>query len=166
MVLLALMVAQAMILSIIEQWIPVPFAIPGVKLGLANIITLTVIMFMGLRDALAVVTVRCVLTSVFAGGLSLLPFSLAGGILSSLVMFLMYKRFSRTFSAIGISVGGSAAHNIGQLLAAAVMMRSLSVFGYLPVLMVSGIIMGCFVGLCTHFLSAAIKKTGLFAREM
>lgn len=163
LVLLALMVAQAMILSIVETWIPVPTVIPGVKLGLANIITLIVVMHFGLRDALTVVTVRCILTSMFAGGISLLPFSLTGGILSTLAMYFLYRRFSKTFSTVGISVGGSAMHNIGQLLAASVVMRDLAVFGYLPILMVSGIIMGCFIGVCAHFLSAALKKTGLFA---
>lgn len=163
LVLLALMVAQAMILSIVETWIPVPSVIPGVKLGLANIITLMVIMFFGLRDALTVVTVRSILTSMFAGGISLLPFSLTGGVLSTLTMYFLYKRFSKTFSTVGISVGGSTMHNVGQLLAASIVMRDLSVFGYLPVLMVSGIIMGCFIGFCAHFLSGALKRTGLFA---
>lgn len=163
LVLLALMVAQAMILSIIENWIPVPTGIPGVKLGLANIVSLIVIMFLGLRDALTVVAVRAIMTSMFTGGVSLLPFSLTGGVLSTLAMYFLYKRFSKTFSTVGISVGGSTMHNIGQLLAASVVMRDLSVFGYLPVLMVSGIVMGCFIGLCAHFLSAALKRTGLFA---
>jgi heptaprenyl diphosphate synthase len=162
LVLLALMVAQAMILSIVETWIPVPTVIPGVKLGLANIISLMVIVLFGLRDALAVVTVRCILTSMLAGGISLLPFSLTGGVLSTLAMYFLYKRFPKTFSMVGISVGGSTMHNIGQLLAASVLMRDPSVFGYLPVLMASGIVMGCFVGFCTHFLSAALKRTGLF----
>lgn len=163
LVLLALMVAQAMILSIVETWIPVSAVIPGVKLGLANIITLIVIIYFGLKDALAVVTVRCILTSMFAGGISLLPFSLTGGVLSTLVMYLLYKKFYKNFSLIGISVGGSTMHNTGQILAASVVMRDLSVFGYLPVLMVSGIIMGCFTGLCVHYMSAALKRTGLFA---
>ena len=162
LIILALLASQAIILSIIESWIPIPSVVPGVKLGLANIVTLVVIVFFGLKDALAVVTVRCLLTSVFGGGFSLLPFSLAGGILSTLIMYLLFKRFAKVFSTIGISIAGSVMHNLGQLMVASAIMWDLSVFGYLPILLVSGIIMGCFVGLCTYFITSALKKTGLF----
>lgn len=162
LVLLALMVSQALILSIVESWIPVPFAIPGVKLGLANIITLIVIIFWGYRDALLVVLVRCILASIFSGGLIMFFFSITGGLLSTLVMAFLYKRMSRLFSILGISIAGAVVHNIGQLLAASVIMKELSVFTYLPVLLVSGIIMGCLVGLCSGFLNNALKRTGMF----
>jgi heptaprenyl diphosphate synthase len=162
MVLLSLMVSQALILSIIEQWIAIPSVVPGVKLGLANIVTLIVIIFFGLKDALVVVTARCLLASMFGGGLALFPFSFVGGVLSALIMYLMYKRFEKVFSTIGISVAGSIMHNLGQLAVASIMMWDVSVFGYLPILLVSGIIMGCFVGVCTYFLVSALKKTRLF----
>jgi len=158
LVLLALMVSLALILSIVESWIPVPVAIPGVKLGLANIITLVVIIFFGYKDALLVVVVRCILASIFGGGFVLFLFSVSGGILSLFVMALLYSKLAKTFSLIGISICGSVAHNIGQIAAASLIMKELSVMAYLPILLVSGIIMGCFVGLCSNFLCSALKK--------
>lgn len=161
LVLLALMVSQALILSIIESWVPVPFPFPGVKLGLANIITLVVIIYFGFKDALLVVFVRCLLASIFTGGFVVFLFSLTGGILSTLVMAFIYTRFSKSFSILGISIAGSLAHNTGQLLMASFVMKDLSVMSYLLVLLISGIIMGYFVGLCTILLKRMLEKTGL-----
>jgi len=161
MVLLALFVAQALVLSIVESFIPVPVGIPGVKLGLANIITMVVIMFFGLKEGLAVVIIRCLLSSLFAGGPMIFLFSVAGGVLSALVMYFLHSRLSRLFSTIGISIAGAVAHNIGQILIALVTLQTLSVLSYLPVLMISGIIMGCFVGLCSMFLSRTLKKLNI-----
>lgn len=155
---LSMMVSQALILSIIESWIPAPVGIPGVKLGLANIITLVVIIFFGLNEALMVVVVRCLLSSMFGGGLVIFLFSISGGVLSTLAMHFLYKKMYRFFSIVGISIAGAVMHNIGQIAIAIIIMRTLSVISYLPVLLISGIIMGCFVGLCTLFLSQALKK--------
>lgn len=161
-VLLALFVSQALILSIIESWIAIPSPVPGVKLGLANIITLVVIIFFGLKDTLVVVAVRCLSGSLLAGGLILFPYSLAGGLLSAAVMYILWKKTARTFSLTGISIAGAIAHNIGQLTVAAFMTGGFAVFGYLPVLMVSGSIMGIFTGLTANLLINALKKTKMF----
>lgn len=159
--LLALMVAQALILSIVESWLPVNalIPIPGVKLGLANIITLIVIIFFGYKDALLVVIIRCILTSAFGGGLIIFLFSITGGILSTLIMAFLYKKVSKYFSITGISIAGAIMHNIGQITIACLVMKTLSVLTYLPILLFSGIIMGCFIGLCSKFLAEALKKT-------
>jgi len=162
LVLLALMVSQAVVLSIVESWIPVPVGVPGVKLGLANIITLIIIVFLSYKDALAVVMVRSVLTFIFAGGFVVFLFSITGGILSTIVMAVLYKRAGRFFSIIGISIAGAVMHNLGQLSVASFVMRELSIMTYLPVLLLSGVIMGCFVGLCSNFLIMSLKKTGIF----
>lgn len=162
MVLLALMVSQALILSIIESWLPTQAlfpAVPGVKLGLANIITMVVIVFFDLKDVLAVVIVRCILASIYGGGLMVFMFSITGGILSALVMWLLYKFFSTKFSLMGISIAGAVTHNAGQILIASVLMKTLAVFSYLPILLVSGIIMGLFVGLCSNFMTKALEKS-------
>lgn len=161
LILLALMVSQALVLSIIESWIPFPFVFPGVKLGLANIVTMVVIMFFGLKETLLVVIVRVILSSIFTGGFAVFWFSITGGILSALVMAMLYYRFSKLFSTVGISVAGSIAHNIGQIIVASFYMRELTVFTYLPVLMVSGIIMGVFVGTISMLLAGALKSTNL-----
>lgn len=162
MVLLGLFVAQALILSIVESWIPVPVGIPGIKLGLANIITLIVIIFFDFKDTLFVVSIRCLLASIFGGGFIVFLFSVAGGILSSVVMAFLYKKMSKYFSIIGISIAGAVFHNFGQITVASITMRDLSVVTYLPILLISGIIMGCFIGLCTTFLTRALEKTRIF----
>ncbi len=162
MVMLALLISQALVLSFLESWIPVPVAIPGVKLGLANIISIVAISFWGYVDALIIVTLRCALSSMVGGGMTGFVFSLAGGILSATIMTVLYKRFSKYFSILGVSIAGSIMHNVGQLAAAALIMKELSVFSYLPVLLVSGIIMGCFVGFCSNFLIKALYKTNVF----
>lgn len=160
---LALMVAQALVLSIVESWIPIPTAIPGVKLGLANIITLVMIVFFGWKDALLVVFMRVALASFFGGGFVIFLFSIAGGILSASVMAILYKKFSRVFGILGISVAGAVSHNIGQVAVASILMKDIAVTGYLPILLVSGIIMGCFIGVCGSFLISALRRTGVFS---
>jgi len=162
-ILLGLFVSQALILSIVESWIPVPAPVPGVKLGLANIITVITIIFFGFREALAVVFVRCVLSSIFGGGgWMLFLFSVTGGILSAAVMSLLYKSGRDKFSITGISIAGAISHNIGQILVAAFFMKDLAVAVVLPVLLISGCIMGFFVGLVSSFLEGALRKTRIF----
>lgn len=162
-IILGLLVSQALVLSIIESWIPVPIPVPGVKLGLANIITMIVIVFFGHKEALTVVVVRCILSSIFSGGgWMFFLFSVSGGILSTIVMAVLYKVGRNIFSITGISIAGAIAHNIGQILIAAFFMRDLAVAVVLPVLLVSGCIMGFFVGLASSFLENALRKARVF----
>ncbi|HHV29043.1 Gx transporter family protein [Acetivibrio mesophilus] len=162
-ILLGVFVSQALILSIIESWIPIPAPVPGVKLGLANIITIITIMFFGFREAISVVFVRCVLSSIFGGGgWMLFLFSISGGVLSTVVMSVLYKSGRNKFSITGISIAGAIAHNIGQILVAAFFMKDLAVAVVLPVLLVSGSIMGFFVGLVSGFLEGALRRTRIF----
>lgn len=163
LVLLALLVSQALILSIIESWIAIPSPVPGVKLGLANIITLIVIVFFEFKDTIAVVTLRSLLGSLLSGGLVLFPYSFAGGALSALVMYVLMKKLNKSFSLVGTSIAGSIMHNVGQLLIAALATGGFAVFGYLPVLLVSGVIMGSFIGFTTYFLINALNKTKIFS---
>lgn len=156
LVILALFTSQAMVLSIVESWIPMPLNVPGVKPGLANIITLAAIMTWGLKEALVIMFIRVVTTSFFTGGVFALLFSLAGGVCSIIVMHGIYRKMQHVFSTIGISIAGAITHNIGQLVVAALIMEEIFVLTYLPVLMISGIIMGIFTGACTGFLLKAL----------
>lgn len=165
MVLLALMVSQALVLSIIESWIPVPAPAPGVKLGLANIVTMMAIVFFNPRETLLIVAVRCALASIYGGGFVVFLFSITGGILSAIVMSFLYKRFSGVFSITGISIAGAVSHNIGQLIVAGFILKEMLILTYLPVLVASGAVMGCFVGLCSSILTKALRKTDIFAKE-
>ncbi|GAE86833.1 Gx transporter family protein [Acetivibrio straminisolvens] len=162
-VLLGLFVSQALILSLIESWISIPTPVPGVKLGLANIITVIAIIFFGFREAVSVVIVRCVLSSIFGGGgWMLFLFSVTGGVLSAVVMSVLFKSGNNKFSITGISIAGAISHNIGQILIAALLMKDLAVAVVLPVLLISGCIMGFFVGLVSSFLENALRKTKIF----
>lgn len=157
-VLLALLISQALVLSIVESWIPLPIAIPGVKLGLANIVTMIVIVFFGFRDAIIVTVIRTALASMFGGGFIIFLFSFTGGILSAFVMAILYKKASKVMSILGISIAGAVTHNAGQLAMASIQMKTVSVMTYLPILLVSGVIMGCFIGFCTTYLSKSLEK--------
>lgn len=162
MVLLSLFTAGAIVLSIIESAFPVPLPVYGVKLGLANIITLVVLYFFGIREALTVVCVRVLLTSIFGGGFVVFLFSITGGILSTLIMGLLLKYLAGKLSLWTISVSGSITHNMGQLMVAAIVMQDFAVMGYLPVLLVSGVIMGIFIGIVSHFLINTLKNINVF----
>ncbi len=162
MVFLALMVSFALVLSIIVSSIPVPVAVPGVKLGLANIISMIVVIVFGFREGLIVVFLRCLLASLYTGGILIFLFSISGGILSLVVIAFLYKKFTKALSITGISIAGAVAHNIGQIFMASLVMKEINVFFYLPVLMFSGIITGFFIGLCTMFLLKALKRAGMY----
>lgn len=141
---LALMVALALILSYFERLLPLPVPVPGVKLGLSNLVTLVALCLFGWRDALIVSVVRVLLGGLlFGSGLSML-YALAGALLSLLVMALLHS-FSPLHPA-AISAVGGVAHNIGQLLVAALVVHTPALLSYLPVLMLSGTLTGALIG--------------------
>ncbi|MDF2986794.1 MAG: putative rane protein [Eubacterium sp.] len=158
---LSLLAAQAIVLSIIESQFPVSIGVPGIKLGLANIVTMVTLVFFSYSDTLLIVLIRCVIASLFMGGPVLFMFSLLGGLLSATIMWIMLKSMKKLFSLVGMSIAGSIAHNVGQIMVACFIMGDLSVTAYLPVLLVSGILMGCFVGICSTFMVKALKKLNL-----
>ena len=141
----AILIALALALSYTERFIPLQLAIPlpGVKLGLANIVTLVALYLLGWRETLPIVLLRCLLGSLF-GSLTGLLFSLAGGLLSLGVMALCRKL--PVFSVYGVSILGAAAHNLGQILAAMGLMGSVYVCAYLPYLLLIGICTGAATG--------------------
>lgn len=145
-----MLVALAFIFSYIEHLIPLPLP-TGVKLGAANIVTLYALYFLGWREALAISMVRVVLSGL-AFGVSTIPYSVAGGLLSLLFMALLKKK--EGFGIVGISVAGSVCHNIGQTIVAMFMLGSKTGF-YFPLLLVSGIIAGILIGVVSGIV---IKK--------
>lgn len=142
----ALMIALALALSYAERFIPLQLVIPlpGIKLGLANVVTLVALYRLKGRYALAILVPRCILGALFGGGITGLLFSLAGGLLALLVMSLS-KRVS-IFSVYGVSILGAAAHNIGQIGAAMMLLRSVYVAAYLPWLLIVAIVTGILTG--------------------
>lgn len=163
LVLISLFISQALVLSIIESWITLPIPVPGVKLGLANIITLIVIIFFSFKEALIVVIIRTMLASIFGGGgLIVFLFSCAGGVLSTAVMAGLYKVKYDIFSIVGISVAGAAAHNIGQVLVAAFLMKDIAVITLLPLILILGSLMGILVGIISNFLEDKLNRAKIF----
>jgi len=149
--LLSLFLAQALALSFIERALPLPMAIPGIKLGLANIITLLTIILFGFKEAVLIVVGRTFLGALFGGGFSVFFFSLAGGLLSTIIMSLMYRRFKKYFSIPAVSITGAISHNIGQIVVASFVIENVNLFYYLPILIISGVITGLFIGLVVQF---------------
>ncbi len=158
---LSLLAAQAVLLSVIETRLPVPAGVTGIKPGLANIVTIVSLVFFRFSDAILIILVRCVISSLFMGGPVMFMFSICGGILSAAVMWSMLKYTRKFFSFTGISIAGAIAHNAGQIAVACFIMSDLSVAAYLPVLLVSGILTGSFMGICGTFMIKALKKLNL-----
>ncbi len=151
MVLLGILVSQALILHIIERMIPVPIPVPGIKLGLANAISLVTIILFGPKEALAVVAMRTFLGSVFGGGVASFMYSFIGGFISTMAMAVMYKKFRNLFSLPVISVVGAVFHNIGQILVASLIVQNAKLFYYLPLLLISAVITGLFIGFAVKY---------------
>ncbi|SCZ76315.1 Gx transporter family protein [Acidaminobacter hydrogenoformans] len=162
MVLIAVLVAQAIVLSLVERMIPFNFSVPGAKLGLANIVTLTAIYMLPFRQSFLVVTLRILMTAFIVGSFSSFLYSLAGGYLSYFIMALLVYLDFRNLGTIGISVVGAVAHNLGQLLMAAFIIQNAFILGYLPMLMLAAIATGIAVGLTVQYLIKALKATRLF----
>ncbi len=148
-VIIALFVALAAALNIVERSVIIPGAPPGVKLGLANVMTLLSILMLGYKDAFLVVAVRCLLGALLGGNPVSFLFSITGGLLSALVMIVMWHYFRNHISIVNISVIGAVCHNIGQLFTAALLARDFHVYIMLPVLMASSVITGYVVGVIT-----------------
>ncbi len=160
MVFLSFLVSIAMVIYIVEAQIPVLF--PGIKLGLANIISLAALILMGWKEALLIMFLRTLLGSMFGGSMSAFMFSIAGGILSNVVMIILYKYFKDSISLWTISICGAVFHNIGQLFVASLVVKDFRIYIYLPVLLVSAVVTGYFIGLCTKLLTRHINKIPMF----
>ena len=158
LVVMGLFVSMALALHIFEKMIPVPFITPGAKLGLSNIITLTVLMSLGFKDAVIVLITRIILGSIFGGGLSGFIYSISGGVLSIIFMETTRRLGKENVSVIGISIVGAVFHNIGQLLAAAFVIKNMNIFVYLPVLFLAAVGTGLFVGLTTKYLLSYLNR--------
>ncbi len=139
------MTALALILSFVESQIPAFVAIPGMKVGLTNIVVLFALYAIDEKGALLINLVRILLVSLLFGSALSFGFSLAGGLLSYLVMILLKK--TDRFGIVGVSVAGGVSHNIGQILVAMVVMNTKAIALYLPVLWATGVFSGILVGI-------------------
>lgn len=158
-----LLVAVALVLSLVEGMFPLQAVVPvpGLKLGLANVVTVFALTRLRLRDTLWIVVVRVTLASVFMGSVTAFLFSLFGGLLAMLVMKLLMPGVGRCFSLPGISVAGAAAHNIGQIAAAVMVLGTWDVIGYLPFLLVLALPTGIVTGMVSAVVLGHLGKLNL-----
>ena len=154
----AVLIALALALSYTERFIPLQLVIPlpGIKLGLANIVTLVALYLFKTRYAFFILIPRCVFGALFGGGITGLMFSLTGGILALLAMAVLQR--IGIFSVYGVSILGAAVHNMGQILVAMVLMNSVYVGAYLPYLLIIAIMTGMITGgMCAGILKILPK---------
>ncbi len=152
---LGILTTLALIFSYIETLIPLGLAIPGVKLGLANVVILFTLYALGPKSALGVNLLRIFLAGILFRGIFAVVYGLSGGLLSIAVMIILKK--TKKFSIIGVSVAGSVFHNMGQLLSARLVMGTSKIFYYFPFLLFSGIVTGIFIGMVVYLLSRPLK---------
>lgn len=148
MALSAVMAALALIFSYIEFLVPFPIGIPGVKLGIANVVVIVALYTMGVRMAGAINLVRIASAGLLFNGVFGAMYALSGASLSLIVMALLKK--SKLFSIVGVSMAGGVAHNLGQVLMAAAMISNIKIMVYFPVLIFSGMITGILIGIIVH----------------
>ena len=153
---MALLTAIALAIHVAEAQIPPLIAIPGVKLGLANIITVYAAFSIGGGAAAMILIARILLGSMFGGGVMSMMYSLAGGVLCLLITLVLRKIL--TVKQIWVAgVMGAVAHNIGQILVAVVVTGTPSIVSYLPILLISGVITGTFTGFAAQ---AVVNRMG------
>src|SRR5690625_132276 len=159
LVYIALLAAQAVIISLLERAIPFPFAIaPGAKLGLANVITCIALYTLSTKDTVKIITIRLILATLLGGTISTFMYSAAGALLSFIGMWSVKGLGPSRVSLIGVSVTGAVLHNLGQLFIASWIAQTWTVLLYLPVLSFIGILSGIAIGIFANYLLTNVEK--------
>ncbi len=153
---LGLSIALAMILSFVESQIPALVAIPGIKVGLPNIVMVFMLYRVGWKETVVISLLRILLVSLLFGNVQTMTFSIAGALLSLLGMILLKK--TNWFSVIAVSITGGILHNVGQIIAACFWTGTAEIAYYLPVLLVSGTVAGTVIGLVAGLLVKRLEK--------
>ncbi|MGO2265651.1 Gx transporter family protein [Vagococcus salmoninarum] len=163
---ISLLVAQGVVIGLLERMIPFPFAFaPGAKLGLANLITIIAIFTMSKRESFFLVCLRLLLTTFLGGTVSTLLYSASGAFLSYAGMLLIKGLGPKRVSVIGISAAGGFLHNVGQLVTASWISGSWNVMLYLPVLSFIGILAGIAVGIAANYLLEHVSTLNRFQKD-
>ena len=151
-----MLIGLACIFSYVEAMIPLPIPVPGVKLGLANLVIIVGFYTIGIKGTVAVYLIRIVFVGFTFGNASSMIYGLAGGMVSLLLMILFQKL--NWFSQVGVSIIGGIGHNIGQLSVAALITQTAGVFYYLPFLMAAGVVAGALIGLLGGLVTERVQK--------
>ena len=166
LVYIALLAAQAVIISLLERAIPSPFIFaPGAKLGLANIITCIALFTLPVKDTITIIFIRLTLSTFLGGTISTFLYSASGSILSFISMYFVYKLGPKRVSIIGISTTGGVFHNLGQLIMASWITGTWLVLLWLPVLTFVGILSGIAVGVAANYLLPHIRSLRFFTQN-
>ena len=153
---MGMLVALAMVLGFVETLIPINLGIPGMKLGLANIVVVIALFLFDIKTAVVVSILRIILRAMTFGNMSMMFYSIAGASLSLLSMIAISK--IKSFSLISVSIVGGIMHNVGQIICAAFVVRTNGVFTYLPVLMIAGLVSGALIGIVAGLISVRLTN--------
>ena len=156
---LGLTIALAMIMSYIEALVPLSFAVPGIKMGLANIVIIFVLYKIGTKEAILVSLIRVILVSLLFSNVMAMAYSIAGATLSLSVMWLLKK--TDKFSFVGVSIAGGIMHNVGQIIMAVILLGTEQIALYLPVLMITGTATGVVIGIVSGLVINRFKNIRL-----
>lgn len=151
----ALLLALALILSYLESLVPMSFAVPGIKLGLPNVVMVFALYRLGFKAVGSISIVRVLLVSMLFGNVMTMAYSLAGAVISLVLMWLLKK--SGKFSPVGVSVAGALGHNAGQIFTAMLLLETGGIIYYLPALCISGAVTGVLIGILGGILVKRIK---------
>ncbi len=156
----SMLISLALVLSYVERFIPLNLIVPlpGIKLGLANIVTMFALFNIGIPSAIIITLLRCILASFLFGGMSSLLYSLSGAFLALFTMVFLKLGYNKVFSLLGISMGGAAAHNAGQIIMASIMMKNTAIYAYLPILLLAGLGTGLLTAIITMNLFKIFEK--------
>lgn len=146
----AVLASLGLIFSYIEAIIPFSVGIPGVKLGIANLVVIIALYFLGVSYAFSINVIRILVAGLLFNGAFGALYSLAGACVSLMVMIVLKK--TKWFSVVGVSMAGGVAHNLGQLLMAAAIISNIKILLYFPVLLFSGMITGIIIGVLAHII--------------
>lgn len=153
---LGLCIALAMIMSYIEVLVPLSFAVPGIKMGLANIVIIFVLYKLGTKEAILVSLIRVILVSLLFSNAMAMAYSIAGAVLSLGVMWLLKK--TDKFSVVGVSIAGGVMHNVGQIIMAIILLGTEQIALYLPVLIITGTVTGVVIGIVASIVINRFKN--------
>lgn len=145
---LGVMLALALICSYVEVLIPFSIGIPGIKLGLANIVIVFALYSLGIKETYILSIARVLISGFMFGNVMAIAYAFAGGMLSLTIMYFLKK--TKALSVISVSIAGGITHNIGQILIAAWVVSNDSVMYYLPVLMIAGFVTGALIGIVSQ----------------
>ncbi len=152
----AMLATLALIFSYVEALIPIPVPIPGIKLGIANLVIVIAIYKLGFRYAFTINCVRVVIAGLLFSGVFGMIYSLAGGIMSIVIMYLLYRM--KIFSMVGVSMAGGVAHNLGQLIIASIIVSNVKMLSYFSVLLFSGLFSGILIGIVATLIYVRLPK--------